>query len=70
MTPALVPTPRDADPVPAVPISVHHSRSRRFALAPLIKTLTVEMLCRVPFWRQQNQLAKILRWLWPGFRDA
>ena len=42
----------------------------RFGLAALIKTLTVATLCRVPSRRRQDQLARVVRWLWPGFGDA
>ena len=36
---------------------------------PLLKGLIVEVLCRVS-WQRQATLARIVRWLWPGFRDA
>ena len=36
----------------------------------LFKTLIVEALCRVPSWQRQDQLARIVRWAWPGFTHA
>ena len=44
------------------------SPSRR-VLAPLVKTFIVAALCRVS-WQRQATLARVVRWIWPGFRDA
>ena len=50
-------------------VLLHDSRSRRIGLAAPIKTLIVAVLCRVS-WQRQATLAWVVRWIWPGFRDA
>ena len=48
---------------------LHDGRSRRIGLAAPIKTLIVAALCRVS-WQRQATLSRVVRWIWPGFRDA
>ena len=49
---------------------IHHRLSRRVGIAPLVKMLLVEALCRVSCWQRQVALTRIVRRLWPGFRDV
>lgn len=42
----------------------------RERVASLAKTVIVEALCRVPTWRRQDQIARLVRRPWSGFRDA
>ena len=49
---------------------LHDSRSRRVGVAPMVKTLIVMALCGVSCWRRQDHLARVVRWIWPGFADA
>ncbi len=54
----------------SLPLDNTWSPSRRVGVAPLVKTLLVEALCRTSNWRRQDRLARIVRSVWPEFHDA
>ena len=50
----------------SLPLHNTWSPSRRVGLAPLVKALLVAALSQVS-WQRQVTLARLVRWLWPGF---